>query len=101
MNLPKTAAILIDERLAVSQYLIGFAEVKTHRAAVAPDPVDEEVPAGRETVARRLQSMPAEGLIGVARDGFVDMAAKQQADEKPAEILLVVTSRKVNANSSE
>src|SRR5271156_447444 len=75
MNLPNTAAILVDERLAVSQYLVRFAEVVTHIAAFAHDRVDDEVPAGGENVARCHQSMAAERLMGMARDGFADMAA--------------------------
>jgi len=46
---------------------------------------------------RRRQLMAAEGLKSMACDGFADMAAKQQAGEKPAEKLLVVTGRKVDA----
>jgi hypothetical protein len=37
----------------------------------------------------------AERLIGMAGDGFADVAAEQQAGEKPAEILFILASREV------
>jgi hypothetical protein len=50
-----------------------------------------------QPAARISHGAVSESLKGIASDGLADMAAKQQTVERPAEILLVVMGRKVDA----
>ena len=97
MQPPQAALILVDERSAVAQYLIGFAEVIPNIPSFAHDRIDEEIPPGVENGARGGQMVSAERLIGPARDRLADVTAKQQAREKPAKILVIVIGREIDA----